>query len=157
VQSDPIGIDGGINPYAYTNDPLGKIDPFGLMGNAPGTFATGPRPPATDPMSSPFSFSAAGNALYQGASNIDRYMQNLNRPSTPTKYCVTAECAAGLLPAKMDLRTQCEIEKSGCRLRCQIVTAPVTFQWNKILGGNLVTGIGIFGPARREFCDWVCD
>lgn len=36
IQSDPIGLRGGINTYVYAYDPLTQIDPRGLMGRASG-------------------------------------------------------------------------------------------------------------------------
>jgi RHS repeat-associated protein len=53
VQSDPIGLEGGINPYLYAFDPLRQIDPLGLMGNAPGTFGKGTAAPGTGSRSAP--------------------------------------------------------------------------------------------------------
>src|SRR5216684_1904399 len=50
VESDPIGLAGGLNPYPYVIDPLTQIDPEGLMGRAPGK---GPYAPGTGPGASP--------------------------------------------------------------------------------------------------------
>jgi RHS repeat-associated protein len=36
VQSDPIGLRGGINAYVYAYDPLTQVDPKGLMGRGSG-------------------------------------------------------------------------------------------------------------------------
>ncbi len=37
IESDPIGLAGGINTYAYgRNDPIGHIDPLGTQGTASG-------------------------------------------------------------------------------------------------------------------------
>jgi RHS repeat-associated protein len=37
IESDPIGLDGGINTYAYgSNDPLRHVDPLGTQGAASG-------------------------------------------------------------------------------------------------------------------------
>ena len=41
VSSDPIGLRGGLNTYAYAdNDPLGSVDPLGLRGTT-GSWAGG--------------------------------------------------------------------------------------------------------------------
>ena len=49
VQSDPIGLRGGINTYVYVLDPLTQVDPEGLMGRGSGAgrggySARGPQP-----------------------------------------------------------------------------------------------------------------
>lgn len=44
VQSDPIGLAGGVNTYVYANDPLTQIDPFGLMGRGSGASQSRPSP-----------------------------------------------------------------------------------------------------------------
>ena len=48
IQSDPIGLDGGINTYVYAHDPLTQVDPSGLMGRgSQGNNRSGP--PARNP------------------------------------------------------------------------------------------------------------
>jgi RHS repeat-associated protein len=43
AQADPIGLGGGINPYVYASgNPVNTIDPLGLEGIGPWTFAPGP-------------------------------------------------------------------------------------------------------------------
>ena len=40
IESDPIGLRGGLNAYAYAVNPLLQIDPLGLMGNSGSTGTT---------------------------------------------------------------------------------------------------------------------
>lgn len=51
-QSDLIGLQGGLNTYAYAADPLSQIDPLGLMGfggggASGGTSRSVPKPPSS--------------------------------------------------------------------------------------------------------------
>lgn len=43
LESDPIGLSGGVNTYSYTvADPVNSIDPYGLEAPGPWTFPAGP-------------------------------------------------------------------------------------------------------------------
>lgn len=45
-------------------------------------------------------------------------------PKTPTGNCAIAECAAGLLPAPSENRTQSQIDVGQCKIVCQISLTP---------------------------------
>lgn len=73
-----------------------------------------------------------------------------------TNYCVTAECAAGLAPAKSDLRTQSEVDVGQCKLVCQMVTTPPVAACNLAAGGGL-PGMIAGTAVKVGMCSLVCN
>ena len=57
ITQDPIGLLGGINPYAYVTDPIGWIDPLGLSGTPK------KRPPFAD-INAHYPKNSSGDDLY---------------------------------------------------------------------------------------------
>ena len=74
--------------------------------------------------------------------------------SPDTSSCVTAECAAGMLPAPSENRTQREIDQSLCEFVCG-VAAPDDLIPTKFTIKKLIQ-YGAEKIASQSFCRWVC-
>ena len=67
IQSDPIGLEGGVITYTYAFDPLTQIDPLGLMGQGSGAAVA-------KPQSGPARFGGGGGAISQEC--VQNYLNN---------------------------------------------------------------------------------
>jgi hypothetical protein len=92
---------------------------------------------------------------------MSKLVPKVPTPPTPgmfdydTRYCATAECAAGLLPAPSDNRTQSQIDYGQCKLVCNIAAAAPVAACNAAAGGG-IPGAIVGTAGRISVCAMVC-
>lgn len=136
IESDPIGLAGGNNPYQYvTSNPLRYVDPFGL-----------------DPRCG-----AGWRAVLDPSNPGGNIYRCLRDPSEdPRKrICANAECAAGLLPNPI------YSPEEECRMVCNVVASPICTGAAIAAGGVTTVGgaaawVGCQG-GKSVVCRMVCD
>jgi RHS repeat-associated protein len=156
VQSDPIGLGGGISTFGYVrSSPMVWVDRNGLS----------PNPAWCGPGSRAVRYSSTAILCEPDPNlqdDLDRCLAGENVPGC--RICGTSECAAGVLPYNYKPMS----ERQKCEFKCNVVGAPVcTVAAGSATSFSTLTGPGAAGvwlvtwtgcqSAKYKVCKWVCD
>ncbi|WP_329756969.1 RHS repeat-associated core domain-containing protein, partial [Stenotrophomonas maltophilia] len=163
-QSDPIGLDGGINTYAYAEgDPLSYVDPLGLQSVGPTGAYIGGEPRASDACMDAAILDSALN-LTPGVGTLKAFTEGASSLDSMSAVMSTTAAATEVHTQRADAASNARIQelnrwgrnrKEQASLRTAIQANKGLNQLLRVVGRNLgLLSVGVetikFSQAAEE-------